>query len=63
MSVPYLREAAHSGDSERLIRFVRIHLSDGNEIAVFTDLSTGVERSERLPSLALIESGGRVAME
>jgi hypothetical protein len=32
MSVPYLREAAHSGDSERLIRFVRIHLSDGNEI-------------------------------
>jgi hypothetical protein len=62
MSVSYLREAAHSGDSERLIRFVR-HLSDGNEIAVFTDLSTGVERSERLPSLALIESGGRVAME
>ena len=31
MSVPYLREAALSGDSERLIRFVRLHLGDGNE--------------------------------
>lgn len=31
MSVPYLREAAHSGDSERLIRFVRLHFGDGNE--------------------------------
>jgi hypothetical protein len=31
MSVPYLHEAAKSGDSERLIRFVRIHLSNGNE--------------------------------
>jgi hypothetical protein len=31
MSVPYLREAAQSGDSERLIRFVRLHLGDGNE--------------------------------
>ena len=31
MSVPYLREAAQSGDSEKLIRFVRLHLGDGNE--------------------------------
>jgi hypothetical protein len=31
MSVPYLREAVKSGDSERPIRFVRLHLGDGNE--------------------------------
>ena len=31
MSVPYLREAVKDGDSEKLIRFVRLHLGDGNE--------------------------------
>jgi hypothetical protein len=31
MSVAYLREAVRSGDSEKLIRFVRLHLGDGNE--------------------------------
>jgi hypothetical protein len=31
MSVPYLRDAVQSGDSEKLIRFVRLHLGDGNE--------------------------------
>jgi hypothetical protein len=31
MSVPYLQEAARSGDSEKLLRFVRLHLGDGNE--------------------------------
>jgi hypothetical protein len=31
MSVQYLREAVQAGDSERLIRFVRLHLGDGNE--------------------------------
>jgi len=31
MSVPYLREALQFGDSEKLIRFVRLHLGDGNE--------------------------------
>jgi hypothetical protein len=31
MSVPYLREAVLSRDSERLIRFVRLHLGDGDE--------------------------------
>jgi len=31
MSVPYLREAAASNDREKLIRFVRLHLGDGNE--------------------------------
>jgi len=31
MSVPYLREAIQAGDSEKLIRFVRLHLGDGNE--------------------------------
>jgi hypothetical protein len=31
VSVPYLREAVKDGDSEKLIRFVRLHLGDGNE--------------------------------
>ena len=31
MSVPYLRDAAAAGDTEKLIRFVRLHLGDGNE--------------------------------
>jgi hypothetical protein len=31
MSVAYLREAAERGDMEKLVRFVRLHLGDGNE--------------------------------
>lgn len=31
MSLHYLKEAVASGDSEKLIRFVRLHLGDGNE--------------------------------
>ncbi len=31
MSVPYLREAAAAGENDKLIRFVRLHLGDGNE--------------------------------
>jgi len=31
MSVPYLRQAVKDGDSEKLIRFVRLHFGDGNE--------------------------------
>ena len=31
MSVPYLRDAAAAGDTEKLIRFVRLHLGDGDE--------------------------------
>lgn len=31
MSVPFLREAAQSGANDKLIRFVRLHLGDGNE--------------------------------
>lgn len=31
MSVPFLREAAASDDLEKIIRFVRLHLGDGNE--------------------------------
>lgn len=31
MSVPFLREAVTAGDDEKLIRFVRLHLGDGNE--------------------------------
>lgn len=31
MSVPYIKEAIANGDDEKLIRFVRLHLGDGNE--------------------------------
>ena len=31
MSVPYMKEAAAAGETEKLIRFVRLHLGDGNE--------------------------------
>jgi hypothetical protein len=31
MSVPHLREAASAGETDKLIRFVRLHLGDGNE--------------------------------
>jgi hypothetical protein len=31
MSVPFLREAAEAGANDKLIRFVRLHLGDGNE--------------------------------
>jgi hypothetical protein len=31
MSVPYLKEAVAAGEGEKLVRFVRLHLGDGNE--------------------------------
>ena len=31
MSVPYLIDAASAGETDPLIRFVRMHLGDGNE--------------------------------
>lgn len=31
MSVPYLKEAAAENDVQKLVRFVRLHLGDGNE--------------------------------
>ena len=31
MSLAYLKEAIESGDSEKLIRYVRLHFGDGNE--------------------------------
>lgn len=31
MSVSFLREAAEAGAADKLIRFVRLHLGDGNE--------------------------------
>ena len=31
MSLQYLKEAAAAGDAEKLIRYVRLHLGDGNE--------------------------------
>ncbi len=33
MSVQYLKDAVAAGDQERLIRYVRLHLGDGNEDA------------------------------
>ncbi len=33
MSLNYLNEAAASGDTEKLIRYVRLHFGDGNELA------------------------------
>ncbi len=31
MSLAYLKEAVEAGDSEKLIRYVRLHFGDGNE--------------------------------
>lgn len=31
MSLAYLKEAIEKGDSEKLIRYVRLHFGDGNE--------------------------------
>ncbi len=31
MSLAYLKEAVADGDSEKLIRYVRLHFGDGNE--------------------------------
>lgn len=33
MSIAYLQEAVGRGDREKLIRFVRLHLGDGDEVA------------------------------
>ena len=33
MSLQYLKEAVRDGDTEKLIRYVRLHLGDGNEQA------------------------------
>lgn len=33
MSLQYLKDAVASGDNEKLIRYVRLHLGDGNESA------------------------------
>ncbi len=33
MSLQYLKDAVASNDSEKLIRYVRLHLGDGNEAA------------------------------
>jgi hypothetical protein len=31
MSLSYLKDAVESGDSDKLIRYVRLHFGDGNE--------------------------------
>ncbi len=33
MSLQYLKDAAAAGETEKLIRYVRLHLGDGNEEA------------------------------
>ncbi len=33
MSLKYLKEAIASNDTEKLIRYVRLHFGDGNEVA------------------------------
>ncbi len=33
MSLTYLKEAVEAGDTEKLIRYVRLHFGDGNEEA------------------------------
>ena len=33
MSLQYLKEAVGNGDTEKLIRYVRLHLGDGDEVA------------------------------
>lgn len=33
MSLAYLKEAVDAGDTEKLIRYVRLHFGDGNEDA------------------------------
>jgi len=33
MSLAYLKEAVEAGDSEKLIRYVRLHFGDGDEAA------------------------------
>ncbi len=33
MSLQYLKEAVVAGDTEKLIRYVRLHFGDGNEAA------------------------------
>lgn len=33
MSLKYLQEAVRAGDTEKLIRYVRLHLGDGDESA------------------------------
>ncbi len=33
MSLKYLKEAVADNDTEKLIRYVRLHLGDGNEVA------------------------------
>ncbi len=33
MSLEYLKEAVAAGDTEKLIRYVRLHFGDGNEAA------------------------------
>jgi hypothetical protein len=47
MSVPHLREAAAQDDLGKLIRFVRLHLGDGNEAVGQEEISIPVDSLSR----------------
>jgi len=40
LSLKYLKEAVAENDSEKLIRYIRLHLGDGNEKAGRKERST-----------------------
>jgi hypothetical protein len=41
MSVAYLKEALRTGDRQRLIRYVRLHLGDGDEAVGQKEIDKG----------------------
>jgi len=46
MSLKYLKEAVADNDTEKLIRYVRLHLGDGNEVAGRKEIDkAGLKRS------------------
>jgi len=62
MSVPYLQEAATAGEDEKLVRFVRLHLGDGNETVGQEEIDRGWGEAIKIllrsaePDRAFIES-------
>ena len=62
MSVGYLKEAAAAGETEKLIRFVRLHVGDGNEAVGKKELdkswieATKILLREEAPDRDVIES-------
>ena len=48
MSVPYLRQALARGDEEAFVRFVRLHLGDGNEAVGRAQIDRGWAEAAKL---------------